>query len=382
MLALCLLFGARAGAEETQPVSLGYHDGLSLRAGPVSLTVNAAVQARYQAAIVPAPTDNRSGFDLHHAQLALDAEVLGFISVEAMFDFGAQYTAQGGAATVRDLYLEVRPLAWLTVRAGQFKVPFSRQRLVSALNQSFTERALATLAFTFDRDLGGLVQALLWRKRLRLELAITDGVDAGPAVQNDNLDLAYTARVTIAPLGPLPLVEGDRARTRPPRFSLGGAIHYDLAPTDALPPFDDLDHNGRIDNVGVISVDAEAKVAWRGLALEGEYFFRQEEPGFGRANRNFHGGYGQLSAMAWRGLELGARASYAELPALGRPAVGVIGDKPESALEVGGVVNYYFWREACKAQLSYTYRDDTAADPFDTRRRSGHLIAVQLQAGF
>ena len=135
----------------TTPVSLGYDDGLYLHAPQqVEVVLNTGVQPRYTAIILPPPVENRSSFELHHAQLALTGRALGWIGVRAMFDFGAEYTDLGGLAMVRDLYAEVRPLAWLAVRGGRFRIPFGRQRVTEELRQTFIDRSLATRALTFD----------------------------------------------------------------------------------------------------------------------------------------------------------------------------------------------------------------------------------------
>ncbi|HZS38080.1 MAG TPA: hypothetical protein VFF06_14685 [Polyangia bacterium] len=378
---------ARAQARQNQhtattPFSFGYDDGLALHTAIVDVTLNAGVQPRYTGTIRPPPVENGSSFELHHAQLALAASVLEVFGVQALFDFGAQFTDAGGLAMVRTLAAEVRPLGWLTVRGGRLRVPFGRQRVLSELRLTLVDQAIATRALTFGEDQGALVELRFFGDKLIAQAAVTNGASGPSQARNDNLDLAYTARVVAQPLGPLAPVEGDRARTPRPRFAVGASFQYDLSPTDLPPPLDDAAHRGRVDNVELISFGAEAAFKWRGFAFEGEYFLRRERPGFGRPERLFQGGYGQGSAMIWRGLELAARVSYAELPSLRRPPLGVLGDAPANALEAGGGVAWYQWGENLKAQLGYAYRRDTAADPFDRRRHEGHVLDVQVQAGF
>ncbi len=367
---------------QTAPFAFGYDDGLYLRSPRVEAVLNAAVQPRYTLSILPPPVENRSSFTLHHAQLALTGHALGWMTVRAMFDFGAEYTDAGGLAMVRDLYAEVRPLAWLAVRGGRFRVPFGRQRVTDELHQTFIDRSLATRALTFDYDQGVLVEADFWDAKLVAQAAVTNGSASSSAAGNDNLDLAYTARVVTQPLGALPLVEGDRARTPRPRFAVGAAFQYNLVPTDLPPPFNDVRRRGRPDNVEVIAFGAEAAFKWRGWAVEGEYFLRHERPGFGRPATFEQGGYAQVSAMVWRALEVAGRFSFSELPGLRPPLVGALGDAPARGLEAGGVVNWYQWGENLKGQLAYAYRWDVAADPFDARVHDAHIVDVQVQAGF
>jgi hypothetical protein len=358
-------------------------DGVYLRLDEpnVRVRLDAGVQARLTGGFYPAPTPNGAGFDVHHAELGLRGDALGWLAVETRFDFGYEY-ARAGAAMIRDVFLEVRPASWVTLRVGQLKVPFSRQRQIDELAQTFIERPLAVRAFAPDRDLGARVDLAFFAQRLLVSAAVTDGVNGGVQLTNDNRDLAYTVRVVAQPLGPLPLVEGDRARMAMPRFSVGGAFQYNLVPTDLPPPLDDVDRDGRVDNVEVITAGAELAARWRGYAVESEYFFRRERPGAGRADRTYQGVFGQASAMLWRSLEAAARVGWTELPRLGTPSFGVLGDSPARALEVTGSVHYYVWGERVKAQLAYTFRHDDASEPSDKRLHEGHLVELQLQAGF
>jgi hypothetical protein len=375
---------ARLAELAAQPpsVELGYGRGLFLRAPPVEAVLNATIMPRYTGVIRGGRDHDTSSFEIHHAQIALDATLLRVIALRAMFDFGAAYLVNA-AASVRDLWVEVRPLPWLGVRGGQFKIPFGRQRLVSSLALTFVERSLATQVFTADRDIGLLVEGAFFADRLLVQAAVTNGGEGLAGTRNDNLDLSYTARVVAQPLGPVPLVEGDRARTPSLRIGFGGAFRYDLIPTDQPPPLNDIDRNGIVDNVEVLTANAEAVAHWRGFALEGEYFFRRERPGFGRPVRDTHGAYVQTSAMVWRGLQLGARFSYAQPHALAASSVAIAGrGVPRSAIEANALASYDFWRSRVILFLQYSYRRDESADPADVPAHEGHVLEAQAQVGF
>jgi hypothetical protein len=368
---------------ERARASLRYDDGVVLDVEPVGLQVRAfgSVQVRLQGVLRTAPSPNSIGFELPHAQLGLRVG-LSWIEVFSLFDFGVPFATLGGGAMVRDLYAEARPVSWLSVRAGQFRVPLGRQRLIWSQRQTFTDRSLATRALSYDRDIGAQLEGRFFGDRLLAQLAVTDGINAGPRLKNDNLDFAYTARIVAQPLGPMALVEGDRLRTRKPLLSFGAAFQYDLRPTELPPPSDDLDRNGRRDSVEVIAANVELAFKWRGLALEGEYFYRRERPGFGRPEAERHGVYAQASMMLWRGLELGARFSFAQFPYYLPQRIGILGDFPGSGFETGGVLNYYLWGERVKVQAAYAWRFDRALDQFDTARHEGHILELQVQAGF
>jgi hypothetical protein len=357
-------------------VSFGYDDGLYLKTEPVRVQLNLFAMPRYIATL-RRDAPNSSEFELHRAQLAIKAELLGWIELQLMLDFGSEFLGADRANLLRDAFIDVKPLAWLALRAGQFKVPFSRQRLVYSGRQAFTDRSVATRAFSFDRDLGGMIEFSPFGQKLLIQIAMTDGIMAGPATHNDNLDFAYTLRIVGQPLGPVPLSDGDVARTRKPRFSIGAAFQYDLSPNEQRA---DLDRNGVVDNVGVYNVGAEAAFRWRGLAAEAEYFLRVEQRGVGLPLRILQGGYAQLTGMVWRGLMLGARGAFAQPHTLGgAERLGLVGDQPRSVMQVGALVTYWIWREMVRAQVAYDFQRDVISN---NTTRLGHILQIQLQAGF
>ena len=67
--------------------------------------------------------------------------------------------------------------------------------------------------------------------RLQYEFAVLNGADGQ---LNDNIDLAYAARVAAAPWGPLPAGEGDIEWHPDPRAMMGLAGYYNLIPTDVI----------------------------------------------------------------------------------------------------------------------------------------------------
>jgi Phosphate-selective porin O and P len=351
---------------EEPAVRVGYDGALYLQTEPVRVELGAQIMPRYVGTLRSGRA-NGSDFELHHGQLAVEAHILGWVDLRLMLDFGAEYFV---SQILRDAYVDVRATSWLTLRAGQFKVPFSHQRLVSSFLLTFADRSIATLAFAFDRDLGGQAELHFLDERVLIQAAVTNGLQAP---HNDNVDLAYTVRVVGQPLGKLSLTEGDLARG-PFRFSAGAAFQYNLVPNDEGM---DLDRDGVTDNISVYTVGAELALKWRGLAVEGEYFYRLEQPGAGLPERHFQGGYGQVSYMVWRGLQLGARAGYAQPHLLGGLRLGLDGDQPRTSLEAGGVVNYWVWRDKVRGQLAYDYRRDEQNGVHD-----GHVLQVQVQAGF
>lgn len=81
-----------------------------------------------------------------------------FIMRRARFGFQGNYgkyydfavlidAAAGNGISLRDLYINAKPIPEFQVQVGQFKVPFNQETLVSAPNLDFIERSLASLIY-------------------------------------------------------------------------------------------------------------------------------------------------------------------------------------------------------------------------------------------
>ncbi len=380
---------------------LAYDHGVVLRLGGARLTVNGLLQARWVAAWARDLTGIDT-VDLHHGELGFTGEVGDWLTARISLDFGAAwfplapFAVRGGL--LRDAYLEVRPLPWLSLRAGQFAVPFGRERLLHDRVIAAAERNLATLAFTLDRDLGALVEARLFGDRVVATASVTDGIDAGErGARNDNLDFRYVGRLAISPLGAPPPSEGEPEGSGRLRFTAAGGVLYDLVPTND-PGNPDRDGNGRVDNVAVWSAQAELAVAWDRLSGQAEYFWRREDYG-GLAplpTRSFQGFSLQAQALVVRGYGLvEAHLAYAEPHTLAtRLAVEAAPPSPfnppvpnaspldtivpQSAWQLGGSLVAFLRVHELKLQATFDWsRRTVVTGPFDA-----WLVQVQATAGF
>ena len=152
----------------------------------------------------------------------------------------------GGQRRVRAVALHAQRSA---VRVGQFKVPYGLPApdLERPSSSSSTSRRRWRRSRS-SRDLGLMVLGRPLAGRLQYEFAVLNGAGAGQP--NDNLDLAYAARVVAAPFGPLPPGEGDiEWHHAPAAASLGVAGYYNLIPTDIRlrtnNPTANIDHEQR-----------------------------------------------------------------------------------------------------------------------------------------
>ncbi len=122
------------------------------------------------------------------------------------FDFSLVADFGGGSSSVQDAYLDARLASFFRVRAGKFKPPVGLERLQSATNLLFVERALPT-SIVPNRDVGiqlhgDLAGILAWA------LAVQNGtVDGGSSDGDANDAKDLSGRLFVRPFskgkGPL-----------------------------------------------------------------------------------------------------------------------------------------------------------------------------------
>jgi hypothetical protein len=364
-------------------------EGYAMRSpnGHFLLVPHLRLQTVYEGALASrgtldtAPPDT-SGFALTHAELILDGHVGG-----RQFMYRLQLDAAETPA-LNDAYLQVALMRELGVRVGQFKVPYGLQRRIYSGELEFINISAPMAAFSLDRDIGMMMTGRPLAGRLQYDFAVLNGADGKP---NDNLDLAYAARVAAAPWGPLPAGEGDIEWHPEPRAVMGLAGYYNLIPTDVIartgdPLVDtDQDNDGRVDNVAVWQGNVELKALWRGAAVQAEWFGRTETPGGIYPSRSYQGAYVQASYFIIRGrLQVAGR--------LGQTAVPRYKSTPTERARLGTEIDeqsvainaYLRGSHRIKLQVDYTHLHATDAT---TGLAAGsapdvHRLRAAVQLGF
>jgi hypothetical protein len=354
-------------------------DGVAIRSpgGRFLLRPHLRLQALYQGVIAEqGPADefdpNTSGFSLFHAEVILEGH-----AVSSKFEYRLQIDF-AEPQPINDAFVQWRALRSLVVRAGQFKIPYGFQRWVWSGELEFTDISTAMQNFSLGRDLGLMLLGRPLASRLQYELAITNG--SGTGQPNDNVDLAYTARVVAAPFGPLPLSEGDYEWQPSPLVSGGIAGQYNLRRTDIRvhdPTASiDIDDNDKIDNIAVWQGGVELRALWRGAALQAEGFGRLERPGVAGPDRKFWGGYLQASYFLLpQRLQVAGRLARSDQPYYGIPnaEIALHGTAVD---EQAVAVSAYFHGHHAKLQVEYGHLryDDATSTPDVHRVRA----AIQL----
>ena len=301
-------------------------------------------------------------------------------------DSGARFTI------LRDFYFTFDHLQSLALRIGQYKLPYSQQRVISSGRLQLIDRSIVGSEFDFDRDIGLDIRSkdFMGWGRLRYYAGVfmgggRDNFDQEPLTRGGGL--VYLARVEVAPFGQFSdYSEGDFKRTKKPRVSLGAAYSY---MDDAI--FMRGTKGSKPEDGGTVNyhnANASLMIKILGFSAFGEFFWRRgwrrpgdatiidemgnELPAPVTAPRNGLGWFAQAGYMIPRApVELAAR--YSQVRAIGADAETSTSDKDE----LGGGVSWYIGAgHAFKLQADY-FRiwDASIARGLDELR-------VQLQVSF
>lgn len=177
---------------------------------------------------------------------------------------------------VRDAYVEWLELRDLSVRAGQMKVPFSRERVVSSSALELVDRSNVNAELSLDRDAGVVLFSkdfLGTGKRLRYSAGVFGG--DGRNRTADRAGLLWVGRVEALPLGDFDdYVGADLEHAEKPRVAIGFATAYNQSTVRARSTLSDTFTTGTVDYRHA-TADIHAK--WRGFSLHGEAIYRKAD---------------------------------------------------------------------------------------------------------
>jgi phosphate-selective porin OprO/OprP len=193
---------AAAAAAATAPVVAAGAGGFEIRSADSAFRVRIRGYAHADSRYYGGDDDNRGvdTFLMRRARPILEATFFRIFDFRIMSDFG------GGTAVVQDAYLDARFSKVFNLRLGKQKPPLGQERLLSATDLLFIERALPT-ALVPNRDVGVQAYGDLapW---LAYNLGLFNGVVDGGSGDTDSADSKdVVGRVVLAPFksgkGPL-----------------------------------------------------------------------------------------------------------------------------------------------------------------------------------
>lgn len=287
-----------------------------------------------------------------------------------------------------DWYTEFTHLRDLSLRLGQYKLLYSRQRVVSSGDQEFVDRSLAQDEFHLDRDIGfhffseDLFGLGLFR--YYTGFTINEGRDVWEQesmTEGTEGSWQYLARVEVLPFGDFDdYSEVDFTRENKARLSLGAAYaHSENGTRERGYLGGTFTDGGTVDNE---NLTADATFKWAGLTALGEVYFRDGERGSAAPDvpgpddvalvRKGIGGFAQVSYLIPK-LPLGVGARYS---AIGRGWF----DESESSLvderEIGGQLGWYMAGHNLKLQGDYFHLWSEEA------KTAGDRVRIQLQFAY
>lgn len=244
-----------------------------------SLALRLRGQLLYTASVNGEGQAAEHSFRVRRARLQLLGHVFGrHNKYKAELGFSpadGSVNGQGPSLTpLLDWYAEFDYVRDLTLRLGQYKVPFNRQRVISSGDLQLVDRAMAQGEFHLDRDIGMHLSSPdiggLGLFKYYAGVWMNEGRDANELRAYDNM---YIARLEVLPLGMFEdYKESDLKRHRKPALSLGAAYAFlDDASLDrgivGSPPED-----GGTTDLHVLTADVLFK--FRGVSLQGEFYYR------------------------------------------------------------------------------------------------------------
>jgi phosphate-selective porin len=154
--------------------------------------------ARLHADVRPTSGDGSEDVDLDFARRRVG--VAGRITSRLEFEVEREIDAAGGW---RDAFVDVRATRGLRVRAGHFKVPFSREQLTGAGRLDFIDRSRVADQLAPGRSAGVALHGRVLRRIVGYEAgAFTgDGTRRGSLATPTTSEPTLAARLTIRPQG-------------------------------------------------------------------------------------------------------------------------------------------------------------------------------------
>ena len=186
---------AQAEAAKSAPAVTAGSAGFSFKSGDGNFQVKFRGLVQSDGRFYAGDTANAAvdTFSVRRVRPILEATLFKRFDVKVMPDFG------DGRTVLQDAYVDLRFAPSFVVRAGKYKSPFGLDRLVSASELLFLERALPTTVAP-NRDVGLMVHGDVLKTRLYYSVGVFDGALDGSSTDLDDRDgKDITGRVFVHP---------------------------------------------------------------------------------------------------------------------------------------------------------------------------------------
>ncbi len=194
------------------------------------------------------------------------------------YDFHFEFSTSRGTLEAKDLKLGYRTTPFLALSAGQFKVPYSRQRIVSSSLLQFQTRPNIADAFVPGRDIGLVVHLHSTDERYRFWSGIFTGNGSNTKKDDSKGKPLVATRIDFQPLGAVGEEESDIEQTTPPKLLIGANVAHS-EDTDSASK--DPEYLRTIPGTKLL-YGADATLKYRGVFVTGEIHQASFQPDSGR----------------------------------------------------------------------------------------------------
>lgn len=369
--------------EQTPPIKLkgrfGEGMGIETGDGAFGFGVRARIQIRSTVVVPENGTDTSA--DIQIRRLRVNFEGFGWkklVTFKVQLAMASLDLDQVAPLIVRDAYANFALHRDFEIRAGQMKIPFGRQRVVSSGNQQMVDRSVVTGELNLDRDVG--VQFLSTdflgqHGLLGYNVGVFGGDGRGRV--SGGYGLLYAGRLELRALGGKDAVELDEvdfSRSHKPRLAFGVSGAFNHLTDRQRSTIGSVYPTGTWVSYAHAGLDWILK--WSGLTLTGEFFLRKAleeqntEVVAGKSvtdyARSGYGAFFQAGKLFGPHFEVSGRVgAFYPLSTLSQA-----GSPREK--EVGVGVSYYVDKHALKIQADYFYL-------FEEWGEGRHQVRLQLQ---
>jgi phosphate-selective porin OprO/OprP len=188
---------AAAKEKEAPKVSIG-KDGFSVRSadGAYQMKIRGYlhIDSRFFDGTPEDVIDYTDNLILRRARIVLEGTVAKYFEYKLMPDFGE------GKTVLQDAYVDVKLAPEFRIRVGKYKPPVGLERLQSANDIYFVERALPTNLVP-NRDIGIMLHGEVSDGVFGYQVGVFDGSADGANIDTDTNDYKdFAARLSVQPL--------------------------------------------------------------------------------------------------------------------------------------------------------------------------------------
>jgi phosphate-selective porin OprO/OprP len=298
--------------------------------------------------------------------------------------------SSASSTRVIDYRIDIAKYDWATLRLGQWKIDYNRERVDSSGRQQFVERSIANRVFTIDRQVGAQLSGHLF-KGTPADMRYWAGVFTGEGrgTLNDDDNMLYTGRLQWNFLGrDLPWRQTDVEYTEKPTGSIAfaAANHKGRCTRWSSSGCGNLDGFAKPKDAMDAQFEIEQYVQefafkWRGFSAQQEYHWKDVTDRVAGTKSQLTGGYAQagyffhhLLPFVSPKLELAMRyASVDEPNAIDR---AMENDREEYSF----AANYFFKGHNNKVTLDYS--DLSMDDPQLGEHASDGRVRLQWDVSF